>query len=80
MADNFSTLKPLATTSSVFTASLTSMAESSHRVCAAEVFRNGIIVTFADGKSALFPADLLYSSLSQAQELSENEEEEETSD
>lgn len=61
----------------MFNASLTSMDESSHHVCAAELFRNGIIITFADGKSALFPADLLYASLSQAQELNENEEEEE---
>ncbi len=49
-----------------------------HRVRSAELFRNGIIVTFADGKSALFPAELLYASLPEAQELGENEEEEET--
>jgi len=49
-----------------------------HRVRSAELFRNGIIVTFADGKSALFPAELLYASLPEAQELCENEEDEET--
>jgi hypothetical protein len=48
------------------------------RVRSAELFRDGIIITFADGKSALFSADLLYAALSQAQELSENDEEEAT--
>jgi hypothetical protein len=49
-----------------------------HRVRSAELFRNGIIVTFTDGRSALFPAELLYASLAEAQELGENEDEEET--
>jgi hypothetical protein len=53
------------------------MVESSrHRVCSVEPFRNGIIITFADGRSALFSADLLYASLPQAEELTENSEEE----
>ena len=53
------------------------MAESStHRVCSVELFRNGIIITFADGRSALFSADVLYASLPQAEELNENGEEE----
>jgi hypothetical protein len=48
------------------------VAESSpYRVCSVELFRNGVIITFADGKSALFSADLLYESLSQAQELND---------
>jgi hypothetical protein len=51
---------------------------SPRRVRSAELFRNGIIITFADGKSALFPAELLYASLAEAEELRENEEEEET--
>lgn len=46
------------------------------RVRSVEVFRNGIIVTFTDGKCALFPADLLYASLPQAQELTDEDEEE----
>lgn len=50
------------------------MADPSRRVCSAELFRNGVIITFADGKSALYPADLLYSFLPQAQELNESEE------
>lgn len=40
-----------------------------HRVCSAELFRDGVIVTFTDGNSALFSADLLHASLSQAQDL-----------
>ena len=49
-----------------------SVAESTpHRVRSVELFRNGVIITFADGKCALFSADLLYASLSQAQELSD---------
>jgi hypothetical protein len=52
------------------------MAESPHcRVSSAELFKNGIIITFTDGKCALFPADLLYASLPQAQELNEDDEE-----
>jgi hypothetical protein len=46
------------------------------RVCSAELFRNGIIIAFTDGKCALFPADLLYALLSQAQEFTDNDEEE----
>ena len=41
------------------------------RVRSAEVFRDGVIVTFADGRCALFSADLLYTSLSQAQDLND---------
>jgi len=53
------------------------MAEASPiQVCAAELYRDGILVTFADGKCALFPADLLYASLPQAQELCKTGEEE----
>jgi hypothetical protein len=53
------------------------MAESYHRrVCSAELFRNGIIITFADGKSALFSADFLYASLPQAQELIDQDDDE----
>jgi hypothetical protein len=53
------------------------MAESStYCVRSAELFRNGIIITFADGKCALFSADLLYAALSQAQELTDQEEDE----
>jgi hypothetical protein len=40
-----------------------------------ELVREGLIITFGDGKCALFSADLLYASLSQAQEVHENEEE-----
>jgi hypothetical protein len=55
------------------------MADSpTNRVRSAELFRDGIIITFVDGRSALFSADLLYTTLSQAQELSENDEEEAT--
>jgi len=49
-----------------------SVAESiPYRVRSVELFRNGVIVTFADGKCALFSADLLYASLSEAQELTD---------
>jgi hypothetical protein len=41
----------------------------------AEVLRDGVVITFSDGKSALFSGDFLRSSLSHAQELSESEEE-----
>jgi hypothetical protein len=44
---------------------------SPFRVRSAELFRNGVIVTFDNGKSALFSADLLYASLPQAQDLSD---------
>jgi hypothetical protein len=40
-----------------------------------ELVREGVIITFSDGKCALFSADLLYATLSQAQELHDNEEE-----
>jgi hypothetical protein len=39
------------------------------RVKYAEMVSRGIIITFADGRCALFPANLLYSMLPQAQEL-----------
>ena len=52
------------------------MPGSSHcRVRFVELVREGLIITFSDGKCALFSADLLYTSLSQAQELHENDEE-----
>jgi hypothetical protein len=45
------------------------------RVCSVEVFRNGVLVTFADGKCVLFSAELLCAMLPQAQQLPENEDE-----
>jgi hypothetical protein len=42
---------------------------SQSRVKYAELVGRDLIITFADGKCALFPADLLYSTLPQAQEL-----------
>lgn len=45
--------------------------DSPTRVKYAELVGRGVIITFADGKCALFPADLLYSTLPQAQELHE---------
>lgn len=58
-------------------ASVPKMPDSSNcRVRFVELFKNGIVVTFADGKSALFSADFLYASLSEAQELTEDDEEE----
>jgi hypothetical protein len=44
---------------------------SQSRVKYAELVGRGLIITFADGKCALFPADLLYSTLPQAEELNE---------
>jgi hypothetical protein len=44
------------------------------RVRFVEMVREGLIITFGDGKCALFSADLLYASLPQAQELHENDE------
>jgi hypothetical protein len=49
---------------------------SSCRVRFAELLRDGVVITFTDGKSALFSADFLHASLPQAQELSENDEDE----
>lgn len=67
----------MAATSEVRIASLHQMPDSSHcRVRFVELFKDGIVVTFTDGKSALFSAEFLHSSLSQAQELTENDEEE----
>jgi len=43
------------------------------RVKYAELVARGLIITFADGKCALFPADLLYATMPQAQELREAE-------
>jgi hypothetical protein len=40
-------------------------------VRSAELFRDGVIVTFSDGRCALFSADFLHASLSQAQELTD---------
>jgi hypothetical protein len=45
------------------------------RVRFVELVREGLIITFSDGKCALFSADLIYASLSQAKELHENDEE-----
>ena len=45
------------------------------RVRFVEMVREGLIITFSDGKCALFPADLLYAMLPEAQELKENDEE-----
>jgi hypothetical protein len=54
-----------------------SMAElPKNRVCSVELFRNGVIITFSDGKCALFPAEILYATLPKAQELSDNDDEE----
>jgi len=41
-----------------------------NRVRCAELVRDGMIITFTDGRSALFSADFLYESLSEAQEIS----------
>jgi len=41
-----------------------------HTVVSVDRTARGIIVTFADGRSALFPGELLYAMLSQAEDLS----------
>jgi len=56
-------------------ASVLLMTAPSPHVRLAEIFRGGIVITFSDGKSAFFSAELLYSSFSQAQELTEDDEE-----
>lgn len=48
----------------------------SRRVQMAELLHGGVVITFSDGKSALFPAELLYTSLPQAQKLPEETDEE----
>ena len=53
--------------------------DSPTRVKYAELVGRGVIITFADGKCALFPAGLLYSTLPQAQELREVDDGEATS-
>jgi len=44
---------------------------SQHIVKYVERVSGGVIITFADGKCALFKDDLLYATLSQAQELND---------
>ena len=41
-----------------------------------EMIRNGIVITFDDGKCAFFPADLLYRQLPEAEELRETDDDE----
>jgi hypothetical protein len=43
--------------------------QHSHEVTNAERVRGGILMTFADGRCALFAPELLYSLLPQAQEM-----------
>ena len=50
-------------------------APTSCRVEFAELLHGGVVITFSDGKSALFSADLLYASLPKAQELPEDDDE-----
>jgi hypothetical protein len=50
-------------------------APESCRVLFAELLRGGIVITFSEGKSALFPAELLYESLPKAQNLEEEADE-----
>jgi hypothetical protein len=52
--------------------------QHSYEVTNAERVRGGILMTFADGKCALFPPELLYSLLPQAQEIPEATLEEES--
>jgi len=46
------------------------------RVRSAELLREGIAITFSDGKAALFSAELLYSLLDQAHELTVDDDDE----
>jgi hypothetical protein len=52
-------------------------ANSNARILHAERCREGVIVTFADGRTALYSSNLLYSIISNAQEVLDVEEEEE---
>jgi hypothetical protein len=45
------------------------------RVIDADQVAGGVIVTFGDGRIAIFPADLLYSLISSAREVFDTEEE-----
>jgi hypothetical protein len=49
---------------------------SQHVVKYAERIGGGIMITFADGKCALFTADLLYATLPKAQELNDLDDDE----
>jgi hypothetical protein len=44
-------------------------------VVSAELLREGVAITFSDGKAALYSVELLYSFLAQAQELTLDDEE-----
>jgi hypothetical protein len=50
-------------------------ATTSPQVQYAELLQGGVVITFSDGKSALFPAELLYTSLPQAKRLPEDTDE-----
>ena len=43
------------------------------RILYAERLRGGVVITFEDGKSALYPAALMYDMLPQAERLDEGE-------
>ena len=49
--------------------------DSSPRVIDAKRFRNGVIVTFEDGRAALYSAALLYSRLPEAEEVVDSDDE-----
>lgn len=49
---------------------------SSCRVVCAELLREGVAITFSDGKAALFSPEFLHASLPHAQELTVDEEDE----
>jgi hypothetical protein len=46
---------------------------SKARVVAADTLDGSLIITFADGKAALYPADLLFAIFPQANELLDEE-------
>jgi hypothetical protein len=48
------------------------------RIVSSDRLDDGILVSFDDGKSAVFSAALLYANLSQAEEVSESEADDES--
>jgi hypothetical protein len=46
---------------------------SDPRIVGADRLAGGVVITFDDGKAALYPASLLYATLPQAQQIADDE-------
>ena len=52
------------------------MASTHYGIDSADIMTGGLLIAFEDGRCALYPADLLLSVFSQAQEISADEDDE----